>query len=457
MKRDTALIAILFIAIIFLGIVFALNSEVYKQIKTKENPRYIGIRYPEQNSITGKYRSGKYLDKEIWVSEAYHHSIAIYDADKDRLKDRIILGDPGDISFGRDKAYVVSKVQPYLYVIDIESREIEKKVPIEYPSTDVEVLKEKNKIYIANFLGHEVKILDLQTYETITEIYVGSGPREISITPDGEEAWVAIHNIDNVSIIDTDRDKVIKNLYLYDRIPGDMPLWIAFSKGKAYVALHQLPNLGVIDMETKEILGVVGTGGGSRAIGTSPDGEYVYDALLYQNQLVVINTSRGRYGEIIKRLPLGKTPMNLAVSPDNKVYVANTQSDSVSILTPTKEPDLAYKIRSALPTLPPLPWNVKMVKIQSTKDGFKPHIVKIKAGQTVKWVNEDDVNHDVAIAPSNDMWFQLDLPEGNKVRSPILEPGDSWSYTFKQEGEYKYWCKQDGHWESEKGTVLVIR
>ncbi|NIR13747.1 MAG: hypothetical protein GWN86_07280, partial [Desulfobacterales bacterium] len=110
-----------------------------------------------------------------------------------------------------------------LYVIDIRDREVKKRVPIGFPATDVEVLESKGKLYVANFLGHEVKVIELDSFEVVKEVEVGSGPREISITPDGKEAWVAVHNIDNVSVIDTERDEVVKNFYLYDKVVGDMP------------------------------------------------------------------------------------------------------------------------------------------------------------------------------------------------------------------------------------------
>ncbi len=190
-------------------------------------------------------------------------------------------------------------------------------------------------------------------------------------------------------------------------------------------------------------------------MGTSPDGEFVYDALLYRNRLEIINTSRGRFGEVVNSVPLGKTPMNLAVSPTNKVYVANTQSDTVSVVRPSKEPGLTFRLKSSLPSPPHLPWNVKTVEI--TGDGIEPDRVKIEPGDTVKWVNRDDVEHDVAIGPANKMWFALDLPNGNEKRSPIIEPGESWSHKFSREGEYKYWCKQEGHWIDEKGTVVVSK
>jgi plastocyanin len=66
---------------------------------------------------------------------------------------------------------------------------------------------------------------------------------------------------------------------------------------------------------------------------------------------------------------------------------------------------------------------IKMKNIQ-----FDPKAVTVKAGQKVKWVNEDTVAHDVA------------SESGATFKSPSFGRGGSFDFTPKQAGEIKYVC-----------------
>ena len=56
---------------------------------------------------------------------------------------------------------------------------------------------------------------------------------------------------------------------------------------------------------------------------------------------------------------------------------------------------------------------------------FTPAEVVVAAGGTVTWSNSDSIVHNVVF---------------RNVTSPDIQPGDSWSYTFKVAGTYHYYC-----------------
>lgn len=58
---------------------------------------------------------------------------------------------------------------------------------------------------------------------------------------------------------------------------------------------------------------------------------------------------------------------------------------------------------------------------------FSPQTLVIDAGESVVWSNNDDVTHTVA---SVNMEFESD----------ILNPGEEFTFTFSEEGEYDYYC-----------------
>lgn len=55
--------------------------------------------------------------------------------------------------------------------------------------------------------------------------------------------------------------------------------------------------------------------------------------------------------------------------------------------------------------------------------------LKVKVGDTITWTNQDDAPHDVATTKAP-----------VKIKSPIMNKGQSFRYTFKKAGVYKYIC-----------------
>jgi plastocyanin len=64
---------------------------------------------------------------------------------------------------------------------------------------------------------------------------------------------------------------------------------------------------------------------------------------------------------------------------------------------------------------------------------FEPPLLEIKPGDTVIWSNEGDVVHFLASIPgagTND----------KEILSPMMKPGDKYSHTFANAGDYPYMC-----------------
>jgi len=73
---------------------------------------------------------------------------------------------------------------------------------------------------------------------------------------------------------------------------------------------------------------------------------------------------------------------------------------------------------------------------------FVPDPVKIKVGDTITWVNKGETIHTATTDPTSapdPSWASV--PKGADTwDSGYLNPGDTWSYTFKVPGTYKYFC-----------------
>ncbi|MFL6496098.1 MAG: plastocyanin/azurin family copper-binding protein [Nitrososphaera sp.] len=72
-----------------------------------------------------------------------------------------------------------------------------------------------------------------------------------------------------------------------------------------------------------------------------------------------------------------------------------------------------------------------------TTDAFSPNPVQVSVGNTVTWTNNDSQPHTVASGSNGQ-------PD-NKFNSspnfnPLLNPGQTFSFTFAQAGNYPYFC-----------------
>ena len=79
-----------------------------------------------------------------------------------------------------------------------------------------------------------------------------------------------------------------------------------------------------------------------------------------------------------------------------------------------------------------------------TIDGmnFVPKSLEINMGETVRWVNETDMMHNVI---ANDKSFRSEMLTRRK---------DIFEYTFEKEGEFRYYC-QPHRMMGMKGMVIV--
>ena len=65
---------------------------------------------------------------------------------------------------------------------------------------------------------------------------------------------------------------------------------------------------------------------------------------------------------------------------------------------------------------------------------FAPQTLTVKAGDTVTWVNRDDIPHTV-------------VSTGN-FRSKPLDTGDKFTFTFTRAGSFQYFCSLHPHMQA---------
>src|SRR5438132_3326351 len=71
------------------------------------------------------------------------------------------------------------------------------------------------------------------------------------------------------------------------------------------------------------------------------------------------------------------------------------------------------------------------IKVTLDNFTFSPNELKAKVGDTVTWINHDDIPHTVVSA--------------GKFRSKTMDTDGTFSFTFTSAGDYKYFCSLHPH------------
>jgi plastocyanin len=85
------------------------------------------------------------------------------------------------------------------------------------------------------------------------------------------------------------------------------------------------------------------------------------------------------------------------------------------------------------------PAEAATVTVRIVRAGFSPSAVTVNFGDTVVWRNADNVNHQV-------------VADTGAFASPILRPGQAFSFTFRTAGTFRY---RDALEPSERGRIVV--
>jgi plastocyanin len=138
--------------------------------------------------------------------------------------------------------------------------------------------------------------------------------------------------------------------------------------------------------------------------------QWMSDSTFQRNWMYPYTTENWRMGPGMGAGMMGGPMMNWGVNPNDSQAV---EANEVTI------PNDAWNTRSTTP--------------------YQPLRIQVQEGTEVTWTNEDSVVHTVTDV-------------NNEFDSNLIGAGESWSYTFTEEGTYDYYCTLHP-WM--RGAVLV--
>ena len=188
------------------------------------------------------------------------------------------------------------------------------------------------RAYVSNLLSNDVSVVDVRARRVVTTISVQPGlqPHALAISPDGREVWAPCGLGGGIWVIDTRTYKVAR------LIPtGGFPHAVTFSPdGRTAYLVDASPGkdsgLFVIDRATGHIRARIAVGTGSAMVVAGRDGRRVYVTGQGGGVLTVIDAATLK---IVTRVPVGTAPHGLVVTPDGRLlYVAANTSRQVAVV-----------------------------------------------------------------------------------------------------------------------------
>ena len=224
--------------------------------------------------------------------------------------------------------------------------------------------------FVTSLSGGTVEVIAASEHKIMTSVWVGSGPCQVAITPDGSYIYVA-HSGSEVSVLRT------TDLSSVALISGISPVGIDITPDGAfaYVVNRESNAITVIRTSDYTVVTSVPVGKGPESIAISPDGAHAYVTLFRDNSVSIISTSDNA---VVATVPVGRGPSGLAIAPDGTfAYVSNHPGNSVSVIRTSDHKVVATVPGGGSPSIAITPdgrfvyapsWNDNNVRVIRTSD-----------------------------------------------------------------------------------------
>lgn len=235
-------------------------------------------------------------DQFLYASGGHDNRIMKYAVQNGTLRavDSITLDMPWPVRVGpsgieldekRGLMYVVTREDKQLYIVDLKTKKIQKKLGLDAEAYDVKLSKDGLTLFISCWGCDKVLQFDVPNQTWKNAIPVGDNPNEMLLSPEGKYVYVCNANDNSVSVIDVKQQRVIETLdaALYPNAPsGSTTNSMALDpvSKRLYIANADNNCIAVFDVEVP---------GKSVAKGFIPVGWYPTSVRLINGKLWVAN------------------------------------------------------------------------------------------------------------------------------------------------------------------------
>ena len=211
-----------------------------------------------QSIYLGPYELECDMEGNLYCTNVYDNSILKIDLERKEIVDLLAVGKyPTCIKYFENKLFVANTDSNSISIVDVKDFLLVENIQLGEKPLDIEIDKENKMMYIANFSGQSIDIIDLKNYEKITiklkdtpvkmTIYNG----KLLILSNINNGSLNKSNISNISLIDL-KDYRKENIKSFGGIFSNM----LKLKGREIVFTTNMDNgyLYKIDIERRNLL-----------------------------------------------------------------------------------------------------------------------------------------------------------------------------------------------------------
>lgn len=313
--------------------------------------------------------------------------VVVYDNRSHAITRRVHVGRvPKDLTLSPDgkRLYVVNSWSDTVSEIDAQSLEVVRSLPTGFEPNAVVVDRAQRVLYVANRISNDVSVVDLSTGQETKRLVAGRGASYLALSPDGSKVYCThIYPVpgkfrtppqSEITVIDTSR-QIVTERYRLDNAAGVFHVALS-ADGRLGMAAELRPKnlIPLAHVEHGWVFGnaisVFGEDVGEPVqipideldryftppfgIALAPDKSAAYVSTTGSDSVTVIdirgllaflraakpearrllaNDLSASAHYVTARIPVGKGPKGLALSPDGRqLYVTNRNDDTISVI-----------------------------------------------------------------------------------------------------------------------------
>jgi YVTN family beta-propeller protein len=251
---------------------------------------------------------------------------------------------PHGVAFSPDgtRAWISCEAENDVWAVDTKTAKLIRKIPLSGKPNNLAVSKDGKRVFISiREAPGAVDVVDTASMQKIKSIPVKGAVHNTYVTPDGKYAVAGSIDGKMMTVID---EQTLEPAW---ELPFDLGVRpMAFEKApdgstsRIFVQLSGYHGFAVVDFKThKEVnrIKLPSEPGGSPAeggapshgIGIAPDGKTLWVNSSYANAVFIYSLPDLKPSGYVK---VGEVPDWISFTPDNKVYIANSGSNSVSVI-----------------------------------------------------------------------------------------------------------------------------
>jgi quinoprotein dehydrogenase-associated probable ABC transporter substrate-binding protein len=204
------------------------------------------------------------------------------------------------------------------------------------------------RVYVTNEDAGTISIISTATRSLIGEIPVGTRPRGVAVSRDGEQLYVALSGSpkcpptladdecaklaadkskDGIAVVDV-RSRAVLRVLPGGSDPEEFDLDTV--DGRLYVSNEDAAELAIVDLATGDVVRTVAVGGEPEGVRLRPDRKAVYVTSESDHAVTVVDTVNGA---VLNSIEVGWRPRDAIFSADgSRAYVSAEHGGSVAVI-----------------------------------------------------------------------------------------------------------------------------